>query len=235
MPNSQVLPKGTASAPSDFVVASAQELQLRVISATFDGTGAGTAFLPAITLISSNGAEIGTFPVDTSVAAGASADVSFFPRSVAPTSTAPASGLIGACAGMRFDVTTPVGPADYHVIYDTLVYDTSGGTMWAAGSPTVMTAPSDGLYLLICQFEVDTSTNAAIDCKVFSNGPPGTADAGMKTPGTGYNQVQVTTTTTLTAGQTVFSQLSYAGAALTQFGRFGVGNYRNWFSMTKLA
>lgn len=150
------------------------------------------------------------------------------------TTTAAASAVIGACAGVTASITSPIGPADYHVVYDTLVYDTSGGTMWTAGSPTLMTAPSAGLYLLILGITINTTTNVAVQASMFSNAPPGFPISAIKSPSTAFNNIVVSGVFKMTAGQTVFSQLSYQGEALTLFARFGANNYRNWFSMTKL-
>lgn len=88
------------AAPAVYNVAGSTEIELLAGFATFDGTGAAGAFLPSIAFYSSGGLLITrTFP-STSVAAGASADVSFFPGVGAP------SGSGGGTSGLT--VQTPV-------------------------------------------------------------------------------------------------------------------------------
>jgi hypothetical protein len=76
----QILASGTLAAPLDYVIPGAQEILIKAMAATFDGTGAGTTWQPAITLLAPGGKEVGTFPVGSALAAGASADVAWFPR-----------------------------------------------------------------------------------------------------------------------------------------------------------
>jgi hypothetical protein len=62
------------------VIPGAQEILIKAMAATFNGAGAGTTWQPAITLLAPGGKEVGTFPVGSALAAGASADVAWFPR-----------------------------------------------------------------------------------------------------------------------------------------------------------
>jgi hypothetical protein len=96
MADVQILASGTLAAPLDYVIPGAQEILIKAMAATFDGTGAGTTWQPAITLLAPGGKEVGTFPVGSALAAGASADVAWFPR-----------GGVNAAAGtsgIRYDV-----------------------------------------------------------------------------------------------------------------------------------
>lgn len=226
---------GTKAAPLDYKIPKTLEVFPRSIKATFDGSGAGASFLPTLQVIADSGDVVGTYPVDTAVAAGASADVSWFPRSVAKAGATPASAVIGACAGITATVTTPVGPVDYHIVYDTLVYDTSGGAMWTAGAPTLMTAPSSGLYLLVCTVDIFSAAAEEVKVIIFSNAPPGSAAVGLPNANVSRPNATVSCVYNMTTGQTVFTQLTYTGNALSQYGRFGVNNYRNFLTMTKLA
>jgi hypothetical protein len=63
-----------------YTVPGAQEIILKCCTASYDGAGAGGNFLPALQIIAPNGAVMGTFPTSTTVTAGNSADVSWFPR-----------------------------------------------------------------------------------------------------------------------------------------------------------
>jgi hypothetical protein len=76
----QVLVTGTAAAPATFTIPGNGQLQPKAIFASYDGSGAGGNFLPALKIISDGGELVGIYPTDTQVVAGASADVSWFPR-----------------------------------------------------------------------------------------------------------------------------------------------------------
>lgn len=75
----QRLVTGTASTPAHFTIPGNGQIRPKAIFASVDGTGAATAFLPAIKVISDGGETVGIYPTQTSVAAGGSADVSWFP------------------------------------------------------------------------------------------------------------------------------------------------------------
>lgn len=70
---------GAVDAPLGYVVPGAQEIIPKSITASFDGTSAAGPFIPTLQILAPNGAVLAACPVSTSVAAGASADVSWFP------------------------------------------------------------------------------------------------------------------------------------------------------------
>lgn len=75
----QILPGGQSSAPYTYTIPSSTEFDLLAVRATFDGTGAGGAFLPCVKLVSDAGVVMAE-TIGSSVAAGGTADASFFPR-----------------------------------------------------------------------------------------------------------------------------------------------------------
>ena len=75
-----LLDNETAATPTGYTVPGAQEIILKSVTATFDGTGAGGSFVPTLEILAPNGSVLAACPVASSVAAGASADVSWFPR-----------------------------------------------------------------------------------------------------------------------------------------------------------
>ncbi len=79
MAETQVLGWGTQSAPASRDTQGTESFVLLAIDATFDGTAATTSFVPAVQIISDAGEEVGTFPLDSAVAAGGSAAVTFAP------------------------------------------------------------------------------------------------------------------------------------------------------------
>lgn len=89
----QILVTGTAPAPATWLVPGNGQVTPRSIFAHFNGTGAGSAFYPAIKVISDAGQTVGIYPCEALVPAGGSADVSWFPG--ADLDEAQASGAPG--------------------------------------------------------------------------------------------------------------------------------------------
>lgn len=102
----QILVTGTASAPADWTVPGNGQIRPKCITAAFDGSGAASTFFPAIKLISDAGVVVGIYPCLTSVAAGGSAEVSWFPR------VGGASGGGGGGPGGTRRVPIPLTVAD---------------------------------------------------------------------------------------------------------------------------
>lgn len=72
---------GVADAPEGYQIPGAQEIIVKAVTANYDGTNAVGPFVPTLQVIAPNGAILASCPTPTSVAAGGSADVSWFPRS----------------------------------------------------------------------------------------------------------------------------------------------------------
>jgi hypothetical protein len=79
MPDTQIHPTGVVVAPGAFIIPSSAELGLKAVFASFDGSGAAGDFLPLLRVKSDAGSVVAEAVVDTTVAAGASADVTWFP------------------------------------------------------------------------------------------------------------------------------------------------------------
>ena len=73
----QIVVTGQSAAPLDYTVPNAAEILLLVVQATFDGTGATTAFLPAVEVYSDGGVLVGRAVTGQTVAAAGSASVTF--------------------------------------------------------------------------------------------------------------------------------------------------------------
>lgn len=95
----QVLVTGVASAPASFTIPGNGQIQPKTIFATFDGSGAASPFLPCMKVISDGGKTVGIYPTTSPVAAGGSADVSWFPH-IGQTGIPPVPGqLLSTYAG----------------------------------------------------------------------------------------------------------------------------------------
>jgi hypothetical protein len=80
VPDKQIHPIGVEPAPADYKIPDSVELLLKGAYASFDGSGAGGSFVPLLRIISDAGSTSLEAPADVTIAAGASADVSWFPR-----------------------------------------------------------------------------------------------------------------------------------------------------------
>jgi hypothetical protein len=77
----QILRAASGAVPSNYTLPDAAELRLKAVYAELDGSGAAGTYLPCVTIISDSGDVIArAVDQDVSVAAGASADVTWFPR-----------------------------------------------------------------------------------------------------------------------------------------------------------
>jgi hypothetical protein len=87
MADEAIVASAIAAAPFGYTVPGAQEIAPKLVSATFDCTSAASTVYPALQLVSPSGVVMGTFvDPNVSIAAGGSADVSWFPR-VRPSSS----------------------------------------------------------------------------------------------------------------------------------------------------
>src|SRR5215469_13119755 len=92
MPDISILQSAAATVPTGYTVAGSQEIVLKGVTASYDGTGAGSAFIPAVQIIDPSGHVVGTYTLGQSLAAGASADISWFPGVGGQTGSSPVAG-----------------------------------------------------------------------------------------------------------------------------------------------
>jgi len=104
-----LLASQAGEAPIGYQVPGAQEIILKSITASFDGTGASGDFVPVLQIVAPNGAVLASCPVATQVAAGGSADVSWFPRGGVATSGGGGITLITS-SDNTIAVSNPGGP-----------------------------------------------------------------------------------------------------------------------------
>jgi hypothetical protein len=105
MADAQILSTAQSAAPSTYLIPGGQEIIVKVLKASFDGTAAAAAWRPAVQLLGPGGIDAGVFPLSGSaLAAGASADVTWF-RGVGGGS----SGGGGGTRTVAVPVNTPDG------------------------------------------------------------------------------------------------------------------------------
>jgi hypothetical protein len=97
MADLELFAPGLRAAPLIYDVPGGQEINLKVLAATFDGSGAGSPWQPAVQIVGPSGQVLRTFALEPALAAGASADVTFFPGGGIKTPAA--SGVQSLAAG----------------------------------------------------------------------------------------------------------------------------------------
>lgn len=80
MPDIAIVNSNVSVEPKDYTLTGNQELLLKSVRASIDGSGAGSAFLPTLQLLAPDGTVMFEAVTSATVAAGGSADVSWFPR-----------------------------------------------------------------------------------------------------------------------------------------------------------
>lgn len=100
---------GGQGAPLDYPVPGAVELVLKQLKASYNGASAAGAFVPTVQLLTASGVEVGSWTASQALAAGASADVTWFPgvSSEAATSAGsltPFYNVLLAASAPSFDI-----------------------------------------------------------------------------------------------------------------------------------
>lgn len=114
MTDVSILDPPVKAAPKAYTIRGAQEVVVKGVTASFDGTSAAGPFVPAVQIIDPAGIVIGTYVLGQTLAAGASADVSWFPGVGISTPSTVISHSTFAPAGNKVQVTStdPDNPTD---------------------------------------------------------------------------------------------------------------------------
>jgi hypothetical protein len=91
------------AAGNGYTVPAAQEITVRNVRASFNGAAAAGSYVPTLQIVGDSGIVVAEAPVGETLAAGASADVSWFPRVAAAAAGGPGG------AGIQFDVDPQTG------------------------------------------------------------------------------------------------------------------------------
>lgn len=145
-----ILAAGTAAAPTDYEVPNAQVVLPKAVHAVFDGTGASGSYVPVLEILSDSGIPVATCPLASTLAAGASAEVSWFPLGAAGTQSAAAIAVVGARIYAPNFQTIPTGAINTDLVYTSVDFDTDGMANLAANNK-ILTVNTAGLYLVACE------------------------------------------------------------------------------------
>lgn len=144
MPTDQVLinlPQIQA-VPLNYVLPAASELLLQAATATFDGTAAGTSFLPCMQIIGPGGVVAATF-VDPSVSvqAGGSAEVTFGPFLRSRTTLPGGTGFLSTLLALNPDAIWPLDELSGTVAHDILSGHHDAGTSGSTPTWNALASP----------------------------------------------------------------------------------------------
>src|SRR4051812_581386 len=113
MPDAQIHPTGTVPVPADYVIPGQAEIRLKSVYAKYDGSAAAGSYKPLVRIISDAGSTVIEAVSDTTIAAGASADASWFPH-LAASAVAATSAPINRFG--HYDVLTCTPPGNLGVV-----------------------------------------------------------------------------------------------------------------------
>lgn len=145
MADVQILAPGVQAAPLDYTVQAGQEILLKSLFASFDGSAAASAFLPAIQILSDSGHVVGTYITQATVAAGGSADVSFGPFLRGQAAAAAAGSGSPSAVMIKTSQQTINAGALARVNLDSSTFATSDGNVFSSAANSIIIA-EPGLY-----------------------------------------------------------------------------------------
>jgi hypothetical protein len=124
--------KVTQPAPLAYTIPGAQEIGIISLRASYDGTGAAGSFVPTLRVLAPDGQELAACPVASPLAAGALADVTWFPRGgVSQAAPAAAGTPYAIVLGVGADNPTSPPSNQPYVPLGSDYFATDGGAYFA--------------------------------------------------------------------------------------------------------
>jgi hypothetical protein len=161
-----ILAAAVQTVPAGYTVPLSAELLIVSVRGLMDGTGAGGTFTPTLQLISPGGATVWNSPVSASVAAGGSADCSWFPG-VAGGQAAAATGLQGAWATLVGGPALTNGP----VSWGTVGYHPALQTAFSWDvTKTNLTLLTRGVYMFFVFWDSTFAAGNYVQTQMFVSG-----------------------------------------------------------------
>jgi hypothetical protein len=139
------------AAPTGYTIPGAQELILKSVKASYDGSGAGGDYVPTLQFVAPNGTIVSECPLGSTVTAGDDVDVTWFPRGgVAKTQTASSGTVYAILNGIGANVPSSPDNQPY-VPVGTFFSTTDDGSNLEASVtyPGYTKVLSAGLYTIV--------------------------------------------------------------------------------------
>lgn len=161
-------------APMDYKVPGAQEIAPKSVSASMDGTSAAAAWFPCLQLLDPAGNVMFSAIASSGVAAGASADVSWFPR--VGSGSKDLATFIGARLAVSGAGQTVNDSTNTDLTYASVSWDTDSMADLGADA-RILTVNTAGYYLVSCRTTWPFNTagrriNAVSQNVFYSGGSP---------------------------------------------------------------
>lgn len=162
-----ILVAGTSPAPLSYTVANAQEILLLAAHAVVDGTAALTSFRPTVEIVAPGGQIVASCPTSTTVSAGGTAEVSWFPG-VGGFGTQNVQTFVGARIYRNSAQSIANGtPTDIH--YTTVQSDTNGMANLAAND-RILTVQTAGFYVVQLGITYNANATGRRIGQLYTNG-----------------------------------------------------------------
>jgi hypothetical protein len=143
-----LIAQAVTTAPEGYTVPGAQEIILKSVFAQYDGTGAGGSYVPTLQILAPNNAVVASCPIGTTLTAGASADVTWFPRGGLSSSGGGGSGIteIDSPFG-TIGITNPNGPTTSIDVEDSTSMVVSFGWQSSGSGTDLFYSQTGNFYL----------------------------------------------------------------------------------------
>lgn len=162
-----IIRDGAVGAPSTYTVPATGEIIPLCVTATFDGSASTGAFIPTLEVITPDGHVLARCPLQLSIAAGGSANVTWFPGVGGGTpggETAVIGARIYSVATRSVNSSTGTD-----MVFDTVDFDTNGMAN-LAGNNKILTAQTPGLYLAVASITFAPNTSGIRQALIYRNG-----------------------------------------------------------------
>lgn len=167
MADVEILASQVSAAPLRYAIPGGLEILVKVLAASFDGSGAGGSWQPAIQIVAGSGQVLRTFPLATALAAGASADVTWFPAGgVTGTGTGTGTLVTAAINGTGIALAASPNIVQITFVAGATHYATNDDGSFYAHLKNGITIKQPGLYLLCgatSEGPVDATFGAVMD------------------------------------------------------------------------
>lgn len=225
MPDDVITRAGPVAVPLSYQVPTGTEIIPRALSASFDGSQAAGAYVPALEVIAPNGAVTAYCARQGSIAAGASVLVSWFPgvaEADQPSAATPSSGTISSIGSPlgTIAVTAPSGPT---TSIDLPASGAPAGTYGDATHTAQVTVNAEGVVTNAAQIPISGIAGTGL-VKLFDSTlaiAANTIDTGANAIPTGHGDLMIVITGRSSGAGNGFS-------VLLTFNGDG-GNHYNYF------